>query len=55
MELFQNIDISESFTGIINKMDVELSNEPLTIESDEEDDVDSVSRPKKPPTKKKIN
>lgn len=34
-------DASESFVGAIHNMDVEFANHPLTIESDEEDDVNS--------------
>ncbi|XP_057807730.1 uncharacterized protein LOC131022301 [Salvia miltiorrhiza] len=48
-------DVSESFVGAINNMDVEFANEPLVIESDEEDDANSVTHSGKRPMKKEFN
>ena len=37
-------DISESFVGAINNIDAEISKKTMVIESDEEDDADSITQ-----------
>ncbi|XP_048495827.2 uncharacterized protein LOC125495195 [Beta vulgaris subsp. vulgaris] len=48
-------DMSESFYGAVKNMNSEIEKEPLTLESDEEDDAISTTQSRKRPLKKEVD